>query len=713
MAPHLAHISEDGRQQTVLEHLNGTAALCASFAAAFGAAEQGRLAGLAHDIGKYSDAFQRRLLENGPKVDHSAAGAYECFRLGQPYAAFAVAGHHTGLPDGGGRGDTPSFGTFWGRINGADNGALEPYGAWQSQVSLPSLSPAPFPTQSEGMFFTRMLYSCLVDADYLDTEGFMAGQAREQGIGETMDALERKLLAHISDWFPPKTPLNEQRCAILNRCLEQGQTQTPGLYTLTVPTGGGKTVASLAFALRHARAHGLRRVIYVIPYTAIIEQNAQVFRKILGEENVLEHHSGVLYDPEDATDPNQIRLAHATENWDMPVIVTTAVQFFESLFAARSSRCRKLHNLANSVIIFDEAQMLPVPYLRPCVFAISQLVKHYGVCAVLCTATQPSLEPLFQEFLPGRSSVELCPPETYQNELFRRVTFRREGTLDNGELARRLNESPQALCIVNRKKTAQEIFQLLDGEGIFHLSTLMCPAHRKAVLEEICYRLDHGLPCRVVSTSLIEAGVDVDFPAVFREEAGLDSILQAAGRCNRNGKLPAEDCVVTIFRSEGRTPTRFRQNIKAGHTALEHSPSPDSPQAIARYFQELLSLNGKAGQDVDEILPLMEGAYTLMPFQEVARRFHLIKSDMKTVYIPLGDGAQLVEQLRRGERSRALFRALGRYSVSVYPDHFDALDLAGALEPREEDSAILTDLSHYSAATGLALDIKGGAAFFQ
>ena len=327
-SPYLAHISALGQVQTVLEHLTGTAKLCAHFASAFDAEEQGLLAGMAHDIGKYSDAFQRRL-RGGPLVDHATAGAVECQKLRQPYAAFAVAGHHGGLPDGGSRTDTPDQATFLARMNRAVAGKIEPYDAWQREFSLPSTPLPPVaPTQSEGMFFTRMLYSCLVDADFLDTEAFMAEQELARGGGANIEELERRLQVHISHWFPPKNELNEQRCAILNRCLAQGEQQQPGLFTLTVPTGGGKTVASLAFALRHAKAHGLERVIYVIPYTSIIEQNAQIFRDILGTKNVLEHHSMLLYDMENEADPEQIRLAKATENWDMPVVVTTAVQFF-------------------------------------------------------------------------------------------------------------------------------------------------------------------------------------------------------------------------------------------------------------------------------------------------------------------------------------------------------------------------------------------------
>lgn len=575
---YFAHAAPDFRKQSVLDHLQNTAALCARFAAAFGAEEQGRLAGLAHDIGKYSEAFQRRLNGDCTSVDHATAGAWECIRRGQIPAAFAVAGHHGGLPDGGSRTDHTDQSTFWGRINRAAQGKLEPYDAWAGELFLPEAPvPGGFSSPAEGMFFIRMLYSCLVDADFLDTEAFMAPVPR--GGGEPIAVLERKLQDHISGWFPPENPLGIQRCRVLEHCLEQGEKRTPGLFTLTIPTGGGKTVSSLAFALRHARAHGLGRVIYIIPYTSIIEQNAQVFREILGEENVLEHHAGVLYDIEEEADPKAIRMAKATENWDKPVVVTTAVQFFESLFACRSSKCRKIHNLAGSVLIFDEAQLMPVPYLRPCVFAIAQLVKRYGASAVLCTATQPSLDGLFQEFLPGIVPVELCPPDL-DRETFRRVNFRQEGALSWGDLAERLNSISQVLCVVNRRKSAQEIYDLLRPEGAFHLSTLLCPAHRRAVLEDIRERLHAGLPCRVVSTSLIEAGVDVDFPAVFREEAGLDSVLQSAGRCNREGKRSPAESDVIVFRSEAAPPQRFRQNIDAGRQAMLLTGRPDSEEVL-------------------------------------------------------------------------------------------------------------------------------------
>lgn len=709
---YLAHLTEDGRTQTILEHLKGTASLCSAFAAAFDAEAQGQLAGMAHDIGKYSAAFQRRL-HGGPKVDHASAGAFECLKAQQLAAAFAISGHHGGLPDGGGRGDAAGTGTFWGRINRASQRNLEDYHAWQSEFSLPHANtPAFAGTRLEGMFFTRMLFSCLVDADYTDTGAFMDNSPYLPASSSSMEELWRRLETYVSGWFPPKGALNMQRCVILEQCMSAGAQYGPGLFTLTVPTGGGKTVASLSFALAQAKARRMKRIVYVIPYTSIIEQTAQIFREILGDENVLEFHSGVQFDQQedDASSPETAPLTRSVETWDVPVIVTTAVQFFESLYACRPSKCRKLHNLAQSVLIFDEAQMLPLPYLRPCVWAIAQLVRHYGASAVLCTATQPALDPIFQEFAPEIPIREICPMAEAHWESFRRVSFQQAGTLSWMDLAARLQQQEQVLCVVNTRRAAREVFHQLSGPGNFHLSTLMYPAHRRRILDEIRRRLRDGLPCRVVSTSLIEAGVDVDFPAVYRELSGLDSILQAAGRCNREGKRPPEDSIVTIFQGEDPPPRLFETSIGAGKIVLDHFQDVSSRAAIHTYFSTLLDLKGAEAQDAHHILPLMESEF--FPFRTVAERFHLIESPTTTVYLPLEEGAGLVELLRSGQYSRTLYRRLGQYGVSVYPQHLAALEQAGALEHLEDGSVVLRDIGLYTQTTGLTLEPSGGNALF-
>ena len=710
----LAHISEDReRMQTVKEHLQGTAALAEVFAQPFGGGEQAKLAGKLHDIGKYSREFQHRL-EGGPKVDHSTAGGKEAFQLRQIEAAFAVMGHHGGLPDYGGKNDTGDTSTLYGR----QQKKVPDYSAWKQEIALsPARRPSHIPLDNlSEAFYIRMLYSCLVDADYLDTEAFMDG-ALPRGGYEPIASLLDKLDQYIAPWWNPQNELNRKRCDILRSCLNAGENFPNGLYTLTVPTGGGKTVSSLAFALRHAATHGKKRVIYVIPYTSIIDQTAEVFENILGAENVLEHHSGVDYTmPEEEVDPALYRKALATENWDAPVIVTTAVQFFESLYSNLPSRCRKLHNIADSVIIFDEAQTLPVSYLYPCVSAIGQLVQYYGVTAVLCTATQPALQSLFAELAPGLTMREICPDTDALYQFFRRTTLRQAGALTEEELAEQLNASPQTLCVVNRRVTAQKLYALLPEEGSYCLTTLLCPADRKRLLEEIRERLKSGLPCRVVSTSLIEAGVDVDFPTAWREEAGLDSIIQTAGRCNREGKASAEQSIVTIFRLEGQqVPAMIRPNVDSTRHVLQTFADPAQPEAIESYFSFYRTLKGSAALDQKGILDAFQKGYkgSVFPFAAVAGMFHLIDSPTTTVYIPTGEGKSLVESLRAGFISQSLFRKLGQYAVNVYPDHLKRLLDAGAVQATESGAYILTDKDLYHSSTGLALDVEMGKGWFM
>lgn len=711
--PRLAHVSEDGmRNQSILSHLEGTAVIAERFAKSFGGQEQARTAGLLHDIGKYSDGFQKRL-KGGKKVDHSTAGAKVAMAQKQPEVAFAIAGHHSGLPDGGSKTDTMDSPTLCGRLKKP----VEDCDLWKSEVNLPSSVTRP-PIAQDGFsvsFYTRMLYSCLVDADFLDTEAFMQGKARKGNYASMGQMLER-LKEYISPWWAAETALNQKRCEILRQCFERGKKESEGLFTLTVPTGGGKTVSSLAFALSHAVAVGKERVIYVIPYTSIIDQTAEVFRKVVGEENVIEHHSGADFSvPEGEADPTLYRKALATENWDAPLIVTTSVQFFESLYANRPSRCRKLHNLANSVIIFDEAQTLPVPYLRPCVAAIAQLVQFYHSTAVLCTATQPVLQPLFDELASGLVSREICPDTENLYQFFRRTTLISAGIKTEKELLSQLGSVPQGLCVVNRRATAQELYQGLEEEGRFCLTTLLCPADRKRLLEEIRQRLTDGMPCRVVSTSLVEAGVDVDFPAVWREEAGLDSILQTAGRCNREGKRATKDSKVTIFSLESQTvPAMIQQNVDATRSVFSRFDDPAEPAAIESYFQFFLTLKGNAALDSQNVLEAfhhgMQGV--LFPFSSVAEKFHLIENQTVTIYLPVGEGAELVNQLKLGYATRSLYHRLGQYSVNVYPDHLKNLLDAGAAEPVGDGNYILTDTTLYDNLTGLSLDVETGKGMF-
>lgn len=717
MPEYIAHTREDGAVQRVDEHLRGTARLAAQFAADFDAKALGAVCGLLHDIGKYSGAFQARIRapERHATVDHSTAGAKEAYRLGLLPAAFAVAGHHAGLPDGGSESDGPDASTLLGRVKRG----TDPCEPWRAEVSLPEAALPEF-CMKDGYalsFFTRMLYSCLVDADFLDTETFMMkGNAGRAGTAPLSPLLE-KVRARCSKWLnaPAPSEVDKRRCEVLRACAQRGQEWGPGLFTLTVPTGGGKTVASLRFALEHAVKNGLNRVIYVIPYTSIIDQTARVFCEILGEENVLAHYAGASYQLQEkgSLSPEEYRKALAAENWDAPVIVTTAVQFFESLYANRSSRCRKLHNIAKSVVIFDEAQTLPVPYLRPCIAAIGQLAAHYRTSAVFCTATQPALGGLLEELAPGLTPRELCPRPEELFHALRRTTLKPMGELSHQALADAVNAQHQALCVVNRRSAAQEIYSLLAPEGCYCLTTLLCPADRTRLLEDIRRRLLAGETCRVVSTSLIEAGVDVDFPAAYREEAGLDSVLQTAGRCNREGRRTAQESVVGVFSTVQGAPDMLAQNISAFRAVQRAFSDWALPDAVAHYFHALFSLKGPEALDAKQVLPAFRCglAGSVLPFAQVAEAFHLIDAPMRTVYVPIEAGAALCEQLRQGLHSRALFRALGRYGISVYAQHFAALRAAGALAMVDGESAVLADLSLYSRETGLALDVEDGQGF--
>ena len=625
---YLAHIDGD-REQSVKEHLQGTAELAGDFAAKFGKTDWGYCCGMLHDIGKYSSEFQKKIQENlKTQVDHSTAGAKVCDELGGYYwlLTYCIAGHHAGLPDLGRKGLPSSL------LDRLEKRLCD-YSAYKKEIEIPQITTPPIDMDPEKdpnfalSVFVRMLYSCLVDADFLDTEQFMSNGTVQRDPGESMDALLDKLHDHVSNWLENRddTTINGRRSEILRNCLEMGKS-SKGLFQLTVPTGGGKTVASLAFALQHAVEHHMDRVIYVIPYTSIIEQNAQIFREILGNENVLENHSNVDYESLDEFIPLQL----AAENWDKPVVVTTNVQFFESLYANKSSKCRKLHNIVNSVIIFDEAQMLPANYLKPCMAMIEELLQQYGTSIVLCTATQPAL----QQFLPEKYVArELCPRRDEQFRFFERVTYEDIDTVTEEEMAEKLQQEWHALCIVNTRKRAQRLYERLQGEGVYHLSTTMYPAHRKRILAEIRECLDDkkGRKCIVISTSLVEAGVDLDFTSVYRELAGVDSIIQAAGRCNRNNKRGKEESIVRIFRwDERENVSGQRQQIDTTKNLLAESRDITALDNITEYFRRLYRIKGES-LDMKNILDkFKDGNYQ---FATVAREFNLIEENTVTVYI--------------------------------------------------------------------------------
>ena len=702
--------------QTLQSHSVNVGEMAAEFARVFGAQEIACQTGQLHDLGKYSLPFQKRLEGEIEFVDHSTAGAKIAIeRWGDVIGklmAFCIAGHHAGLANGNGEGDNRH--TLKDRLAlqfGADIPALD--NLWQQEIKLPETLSAP-PLKADAhhpffsyAFFTRMLYSCLVDADYLDTEAFylkLENKTVERGGYPDLNALQHNFNQFINTFRRRITQASEQteaekrnaalnrlRSEILDHAVEQAA-QPQGLFTLTVPTGGGKTFTSMAFALEHAKRHGMRRVIYVIPFTSIIEQNAAEFRKAfgeLGEQAVLEHHS-TFDDGKLQNEATKDKLRLASENWDAPIVVTTAVQFFESLFADRSSRCRKLHNIAGSVIILDEAQMLPLNLLLPIMQAIKELAQNYRCSVVMCTATQPAVQ-AENGFYRGFENVrEIAPKPTALFDKLRRTTVQHIGTQTDADLFAKLGEHPQMLVIVNNRRHARSLYdQAKHLDGTFHLTTLMCAKHRSQKLDEIRGRLKNGEPCRVIATSLIEAGVDVDFPLVMRAEAGLDSVAQAAGRCNREGKRPSENSFVWIFAPEEQwkaPPELATQAAVMRLTADSFSDDLLSTQAVAAYFAELYQLKGSE-LDNKKILKMHNdtGQSLDFPFQTIADKFRMIESHMQPLIIPFDvDAENLISSLHHADHIGGLLRKLQPYTVQIPEKALAALYKAGRIEPINE-----------------------------
>ena len=666
-----------------------------------------------HDIGKYSIDFQKRILgENNYRVDHSTAGARVCLEKGGKYSflEYCIAGHHAGLPNYGNNYDESTDST----LSGRRLKKLSDYQAYQTEIEVPAINSMPIdlkrtvnPDFSLSVFM-RMIYSCLVDADFLDTEAFMKEGKQGRNSGENIEILFKKLENYISGWLKNQDidTVNGRRTEILKNCLEMGKTEK-GLFRLTVPTGGGKTVASLAFALRHALENKMDRIIYVIPYTSIIEQNAKVFRDILGEENVLENHCNVDYESSEELLPMQL----ASENWDKPIVVTTNVQFFESLFANKSSKCRKLHNIANSVIIFDEVQMLPNDYLKPCIAMIEELINNYQVSAVLCTATQPALASFFHE---GISAKELCPRMEEQFEFFKRTVFENVGVLTENDLIQRLEKEYQALCIVNTKKRAQRIYKQLEGEGVYHLSTSMYPKHRRRILREIRERLQKNKKCILISTSLVEAGVDLDFQSVYRELAGVDSMIQAAGRCNREGLRPEKESKVYIFQFEGKENVLGqRQQIDVAKSVIADNRDISDMESITQYFEMLYHIKGDS---LDKKKILDEFRNKRYNFAKVGKEFKLIEQNTKTIFINYETEAnETLCLLKERGFTRSGMRKASQYCITVYENEFNKLYGIGSIQPISEDIEDfyeLRDKEKYTEKIGLELELDDGAAVF-
>ncbi|GHV69291.1 CRISPR-associated helicase Cas3 [Spirochaetia bacterium] len=665
----IAHVHklDDGQwdePQLLNDHLRGTAELAALFAADFNSRDWGYALGMSHDSGKARQIWQSYLQDKSGfgydeeassetvpgKVEHSGPGARLAEELfGKPvgrFLSYCIAGHHAGLPDWTGGTHPQSALSF--RLQNVS--VKDVTGELQSSLSKICPKAPPWKFSPQGLdipLWIRMLFSCLIDADRLDTERYMTPEKNKDREGYSSIAqLHKKFNANmLIKTQRPQGLFDENvyqaRQQVLADCREAAERE-PGLFSLTVPAGGGKTLSSMAFALKHAELYGKKRIIYVIPYTSIIEQNAQVFREVLGDDEIVEHHSNL--DDEDKSERSRL----AAENWDAPIIVTTSVQFFESLFAAKTSRCRKLHNIANSVVILDEAQLVPTDFLEPILETMRLLTEHYRVSFVICTATQPVFEKQ-KEFphFPGLSEgsvKEIIQDVSGLYKNLERVKVELPNTQESVEwedLAGELSKLDQVLCVVSDRRSCRELHSLMP-KGTYHLSALMCAQHRTDIITEIKSKLGKGENVRVISTQLVEAGVDMDFPVVYRALAGLDSIAQAAGRCNREGKLNTEGKLgrVVIFRSPRRAPTDMLR--KASETTegiiARGLKDPIDRTVFVPYFSELYwKANSLDSKDIMKQLK-PEFPECRIQFRSAAEAFRIIDDkNQRSIMVPYGN----------------------------------------------------------------------------
>lgn len=729
-------------------HLCDVAERARRYAEPWDAGDLTFVAGLWHDIGKYAPDWQAFLREVGKDAsatdadpdqgngkrprgpDHSSAGAMHArATLGEntPFArliSFVIAGHHCGLADFQAlrsRLSRPELCDRYARVVAtADPNIVAPPDSilrFRERFSADTKSDPSAKDARNRSFelLVRMTFSALTDADFLDTEAFSKSAAPEQKTENRQGwyPLERydKILTSYLDSraAEPETPVVAQRRSILTWC-RTSATGPRGAYTLTAPTGAGKTLSSLAFALRHAATNGQERVVVALPFLSILDQTASVFREIfspqLGDRVLVEHHSSIT--PEIDTDANRV----ASENWDAPLIVTTQVQLFDSLFSNRSAACRKLHNLANSVVVLDEVQSLPSGLLDPILDVLQELRCRYGTTLLLMTATQPSLHrraiggwPEPKPWL-DPAPIEIVPVGE-QTRLFTTLERVRvewpvdETPIEWRALAERIADCEQILAIVHRRADARALWREVEAlaPGTIHLSALMCPAHRREVLEHVRRRLQEGATCRVVSTQLVEAGVDVDFPVVFRAMAGFEALAQSAGRCNREGKLDGLGRFV-VYNAPTPPPGLLQHHLEVAKAMRNVRPevSLTSPETFRAYFDRLYSVQKTDSKGVQALREALK-------FEEVARTFRMIDEAAITVFVPWGKaGHRAINELRFAGPGRERFRALQPFGVAVYPNVLRDLQQLGLVEQLHESVWCLVSEASYHPVFGLDLE---------
>ena len=700
------------------DHLNGVAKLAESFASEFSMGSWGRVLGLLHDKGKEQKTFQEYIMKNsGFRPELTVSGEHNHAFVGgllaksiygngsESLLCNQIMSHHSGLHD-----YCHIQETLKKDIPLDVNRCVE-----KIQLNRPPFTLSPI-KGCKGMtpdanHLSRMLFSCLVDADYLDTELFMDVESARKRINDIkLESLLPLLEVYIDNLQKCSaiSEVNTIRRQVQERCISMSNVGK-GYYSLTVPTGGGKTLSALVWALRHAVRNGMKRIIIAIPYTSIIVQTASILKQIFGEEAVLEHHSN--FDPKSFTSKDmQHKAKLATENWDYPIVVTTNVQLFESMFSNKPSECRKLHNIANSVIILDEVQMLPTDFLQPIVDALKSYQRMFGISVLFTTASQPVLSGMIEGCNPkaafqGIDNItEIIPKEYALHEKLRRVCLEIGDTGSSyDEIAERLSRHDKVLCIVNTRNDAREIYERLPKEGLtIHMSKMMCPLHVSKTIQEIKQALSDNSETviRVVATQLIEAGVDIDFPVVYRQEAGLDSILQAAGRCNREGKL---DMATTYVFSIAKEHI-LHGSIKDANNARLNMTNVDdwfAPEAMTEYFRQLYCR--KETFDQKDIKTLLYKPAE-MCFEEASKVFRLIEEVGKTVVVNMGDSMDLIERIKSDGISYSLMKQLSQYCVNIHDRDFQKLKSYGAVEEVIEGIHVVNDRAQYDENIGLRLD---------
>lgn len=719
-----AHTREDGERQTVKAHLIGVSKLAEGFSVDF-LKPLAKKASYDHDTGKYALKYQWRLDDDNIKFSHAACGALEykkfadkndCFA---PLMEYCIAGHHTGLMDGGTGADNSDSPTLSGTLKrGNEYTGDSDYSAYATEIEFATLTQeeitppynelcsAKDPTEliERYAFFTKFVFSCLTDADFLDTEIF-CNKNVERGMSGDFEKVLDKLNRELSD-MPSDNPLRQARSRIQQQAFDNSVNKSH-ISILDMPTGSGKTLCSLKLALES----GKKRIIYVIPYTSIIEQTANKFEKMFGDVlPVLQHHSNYSYDGNTEEEKKTVeKLKRTCENWDAPLIITTSVQFFQSIYHYKGSALRKLHNLRDSVIVFDEIHLIPTELLRPCLKAVGYITKYLNSEALFLSATMPDYSKLFDKFLPDVNYNKLVTDRT-NFKYFKKCEYKDMGKTTLETIAENASRCKNALIVVNTKKTAAELYNLVQGEK-YHLSANMTPAHRSRVIEVVRKKLKKGEYITVVSTSLVEAGVDLDFNTVFRQLSGLDSILQAGGRCNREGKDAKGYVYVFDIDETYRKGSDLAMRINKTKGLLEKYQDITSYDCIKEYYDGIFDFNQSRIAE-NSIAKYNEQSNSFdrqglmlpysIPFRSYAMQFEYISAD--TISIVIDDPNdqtchELVETLRKGDMS--VRRALQKYSVSVYMNVFKDLYSQGVLKDHGTGIFILENQSYYNNETGL------------